>query len=456
MLPLREINLCGMIRNIPQFLIAAPTSGIGKTTVSRLLMTLLTQKKLRVQPYKCGPDYIDTKYHEKACGIPSYNLDPFMASEQHMHEVYVSHAKDADVCIVEGMMGMFDGYDRSKGSSAEIAKILNLPVVLVVNAKSAAYSLAAMIKGYLDFDPQVEVAGVIFNQVGSDRHEEMLREICDDLNVPCLGCLRKFDALKEESRHLGLDFSRKDEDGITETLLKQLDAQLNLDLLLQITRREVDVTTEVKKNVSLSGNIWVACNKESFSFIYAEHLDYLNQFGTVTFFDPEDNSAVVPDNVDLLYLPGGYPENRALQLSAAPRVIDSVKAHIERGGKTIAECGGMMYLASELVMCKDPYTAFKMVDALPMKVSACKDDMRLAMGYRSFDFRGVKLRGHEFHYSRIIEQDEKLASAVQVYNAKGHPVNTAVFCYKNLIASYTHLYWGETGIWSLFEQVPGE
>ena len=105
-----------MIRNIPQFLIAAPTSGIGKTTVSRLLMTLLTQKKLRVQPYKCGPDYIDTKYHEKACGIPSYNLDPFMASEQHMHEVYVSHAKDADVCIVEGMMGMFDGYDRSKGS----------------------------------------------------------------------------------------------------------------------------------------------------------------------------------------------------------------------------------------------------------------------------------------------------------------------------------------------------
>jgi len=339
-----------MIRNIPQFLIAAPTSGIGKTTVSRLLMTLLTQKKLRVQPYKCGPDYIDTKYHEKACGIPSYNLDPFMASEQHMHEVYVSHAKDADVCIVEGMMGMFDGYDRSKGSSAEIAKILNLPVVLVVNAKSAAYSLAAMIKGYLDFDPQVEVAGVIFNQVGSDRHEEMLREICDDLNVPCLGCLRKFDALKEESRHLGLDFSRKDEDGITETLLKQLDAQLNLDLLLQITRREVDVTTEVKKNVSLSGNIWVACNKESFSFIYAEHLDYLNQFGTVTFFDPEDNSAVVPDNVDLLYLPGGYPENRALQLSAAPRVIDSVKAHIERGGKTIAECGGMMYLASELVM----------------------------------------------------------------------------------------------------------
>ena len=164
-----------MIRNIPQFLIAAPTSGIGKTTVSRLLMTLLTQKKLRVQPYKCGPDYIDTKYHEQACGIPSYNLDLFMASGHHVRKVYNHHAVDADVCIIEGMMGMFDGYDRSKGSSAEIAKVLHLPVVLVVNAKSAAYSLVAMIKGYMDFDPQVEVAGVIFNQVGGDRHEEMLR-----------------------------------------------------------------------------------------------------------------------------------------------------------------------------------------------------------------------------------------------------------------------------------------
>ena len=139
-----------MIRNIPQFLIAAPTSGTGKTTVSRLLMTLLTQKKLRVQPYKCGPDYIDTKYHEKACGIPSYNLDLFMASEHHVCKVYNHHAVDADVCIVEGMMGMFDGYDRSKGSSAEIAKVLRLPVVLVVSAKAAAYSLAAMIKGYVD------------------------------------------------------------------------------------------------------------------------------------------------------------------------------------------------------------------------------------------------------------------------------------------------------------------
>ena len=170
-----------MIRNIPQFLIAAPTSGTGKTTVSRLLMTLLTQKKLRVQPYKCGPDYIDTKYHEKACGIPSYNLDLFMASEHHVCKVYNDHAVDADVCIVEGMMGMFDGYDRDRGSSAEIAQLLQLPVVLVVDAKSAAYSMAPLLSGFIHFRPDIRIAGVIFNRVGSPRHYEMLREVCAEI-----------------------------------------------------------------------------------------------------------------------------------------------------------------------------------------------------------------------------------------------------------------------------------
>ncbi len=445
-----------MIRNIPQFLIAAPTSGTGKTTVSRLLMTLLTQKKLRVQPYKCGPDYIDTKYHEKACGIPSYNLDLFMASEHHVCKVYNHHAVDADVCIVEGMMGMFDGYDRSKGSSAEIAKVLRLPVVLVVSAKAAAYSLAAMIKGYVDFDPQVEVAGVIFNQVGGDRHEEMLREICEDLNILCFGCLRKYDVLKEESRHLGLDFSRKEKGSITQTMMKELERQLDIELLLEMTRRSVDVPDKLerRKRALASMNIWIARNKESFSFIYAEHLEWLNGLGKVTYFDPEDNSVVLPDDVDILYLPGGYPENRARQLSAATNVMNSIKDYIERGGYTLAECGGMMYLTSVLMTGTDTRMEYNMAGVLPVKVSAFKGDMRLSLGYRSFEFRGMKIRGHEFHYSQVIESDEELTSAAQVYNAKGQPVNTPVYHYKNLIASYTHLYWGETGFMRLFEPVP--
>lgn len=444
-----------MPRNLPQFLVAAPTSGTGKTTVSRLLMTLLTRKGLRVQPYKCGPDYIDTKYHEMACGVPSYNLDLFMASDAHLREVYALHAQDADVCIVEGMMGLFDGYDRGKGSSAEIAKTLHLPVVLVVNAKSAGYSLTALIKGYIEFDRQVEVAGVIFNHVSSDRHEQMLREVCDDLHLVCFGCLRSNVALKEESRHLGLDFSRSGKGGIAKTNLDVISCQLDIDLLLNATTRELNIPeTKRPSRTSLYPHIWVARNKESFSFIYAEHLDWLARHGTITFFDPEDNRVVLPPNVDLLYLPGGYPENRAKQLSLATNVMNSIKEYIERGGYALAECGGMMYLASALKAHVAPDThisyTYDMAGVLPLKISACKQDARLSLGYRAFTYRGTKMTGHEFHYSQIMEKDTQPESIAQVKNARGEDVDTPVFRYKNLLASYVHLYWAETGLNNIF------
>ena len=189
------------------FLIAAPTSGTGKTTVSRGLMALLTAKGYQVQPFKCGPDYIDTKFHEAVCGRPSINLDTFMATPEHIRELFVHYGKDADVCIVEGMMGLFDGYDRDKGSSAEIAQVLDIPVVLVVDAKSAAYSTAALLSGFIHFRKDIHVAGVIFNRVGSEKHFAMLQQVCDDLNIPCLGYLPKSTVLEQGSRYLGLDFS---------------------------------------------------------------------------------------------------------------------------------------------------------------------------------------------------------------------------------------------------------
>lgn len=444
-----------MLRNVPQFLIAAPTSGTGKTTVSRLLMTLLTQKGLRVQPYKCGPDYIDTKYHEKACGVPSYNLDLFMATETHVQDIYTGHAQEADVCVVEGMMGLFDGYDRDKGSSAEVAKSLHLPVVLVVDGRSAGYSMAALIAGFRDFDRMVEVAGVIFNHVGSDHHEQMLREACDDLQMVCFGCLRSDDALKEKSRHLGLDFSRAGNGGFTKTKLKEISRRLDIDLLLEVTTRELNISETRRPNrIGMYPNIWVARNKESFSFIYAEHLDWLARRGKITFFDPEDNSVVIPQNINLLYLPGGYPENRAKQLSRATNVKNSIKEYIERGGYTLAECGGMMYLASALKAHVSPDThifyTYDMVGVLPLKISACKQDARLSLGYRAFTYRSVKMTGHEFHYSQIMEKDTQLESIVQVKNARGENVDTPVFRYKNLVASYVHLYWAETGLNNIF------
>lgn len=204
-----------------KFLIAAPTSGSGKTTIAQGLMALLTQEGYRVQPFKCGPDYIDTKFHTTVCGRPSVNLDTFMATPEHVRELFVRYGQDADVCVVEGMMGLFDGYDRDKGSTAEIARVLDIPVILVVDAKSAAYSMAPLLSGFIHFNKDVRIVGVIFNKVGSERHYQMLQQVCDDLHIECLGYLPKQTSLEQGTRYLGLDFSKTAESRELVSLLKK-------------------------------------------------------------------------------------------------------------------------------------------------------------------------------------------------------------------------------------------
>ena len=215
----------------PAFLIAAPTSGSGKTTIARGLMALMTSKGYRVQPFKCGPDYIDTKFHEAVCGRPSINLDTFMATPEHVRELFAHYGEDADVCIVEGMLGLFDGYDRDKGSSAEIAQVLDIPVVLVVDAKSAAYSIAPLLSGFMNFRKDVHIAGVIYNKVGSERHYQMLQQVCDDLGIDSLGYLPKSPALEQGSRYLGLDFSQRPE---TKQLQELLENNVRWKKLLEL------------------------------------------------------------------------------------------------------------------------------------------------------------------------------------------------------------------------------
>lgn len=211
------------------FLIAAPTSGSGKTTIARGLMALLVKQGYKVQPFKCGPDYIDTKFHEAVCGRPSINLDSFMATPQHIRELFCHYGANANVCVVEGMMGLFDGYDRDKGSSAEIAQALDIPVVLVVDAKSAAYSMAPLLQGFVNFRKNVRIAGVIFNKVGSERHFSMLQQVCDDLHIECFGYLPKSPELEQGSRYLGLDFSE-----LNSQPIKQLEEHVKWQELLML------------------------------------------------------------------------------------------------------------------------------------------------------------------------------------------------------------------------------
>ena len=462
------------MRSIPQFLIAAPTSGSGKTTVSRGLMALFVKKGLKVQPFKCGPDYIDTKYHEVVCGRPSINLDTFMASQEHVSSLYARYSADADVAVVEGMMGMYDGYDRDRGSSAEVARLLGIPVVLVVDAKSAAYSMAPLLSGFINFRPDIRIAGVIFNRVGSLRHYRMLQEVCEDLNVTCLGYLPKQKELEQESRHLGLDFSRSKETEGLDMLAGLLEEHVDWELLLSTTGRPLPTAAvEEKPVLSEPGklHISVARNEESFSFLYAEHLDILRCMGTVTFFNPEQDRAI-PQETDLLYLPGGYPENRLEELAGARLARESIRSYIEAGGRTLAECGGMIYLSQSVLSDGDTdggsagscvgNIGNEMVGVLPFSITNERRRRKLTLGYRQFDYNGWRLKGHEFHYTQfaVPETDGKEGGAcslppsiAQVYNAKGGKVTTPVFRYKNLIASYMHLYWGEVDVMALFGEL---
>ena len=412
------------------FLIAAPTSGSGKTTIARGLMALLTQKGYSVQPFKCGPDYIDTKFHEAVCGRPSINLDSFMATPEHISYLFEHYGKETDICIVEGMMGLFDGYDRDKGSSAEIASILGLPVVLVVDAKSAAYSMAPLLQGFVNFRKDVHIAGIIFNKVGSPRHFEMLRQVCTDLQITCYGYLPKDTSLEQGSRYLGLDFSEKAEN---DKLINLIESHVDWKgIQSSLVRRRRTVSPQASDCESEGDGLKVSCalNAESFSFIYQENID---SFASVRFFDPEKDVPSL-DDIDLLYLPGGYPEKHLEALVKNEACRKAIRDYAEQGGRVVAECGGMMYLCEKIITDEGEYP---MCGVLPYTITARKADHKLSLGYRRFILDCKEYRGHEFHYTQFEETPE---SVTQVYNAKGEPVPTPVFRYKNVLASYTHFY----------------
>ena len=219
----------------PNFLIAAASSNSGKTTLTMGLLRALRDRGLSVQPYKCGPDYIDTMFHQLASGRESVNLDLFMASAEHVRNLFVRHGEGADVQIVEGVMGLFDGYDKWHGSSAEVAMLLAVPVVLVVNAKSVAYSVAPLIHGFKTFRPALRLAGVIFNMVASQHHYNFLKEACEDAGVACLGYMQRNADLVIPGRHLGLTISeREDMERLIALAAREVESHVELDKLLAL------------------------------------------------------------------------------------------------------------------------------------------------------------------------------------------------------------------------------
>ena len=424
---------------VKSFLIAAPMSGSGKTTVARGLMALLKREGHTVQPMKCGPDYIDTKFHTAVCGRPSINLDSFMATDNHIKHLFEHHASDADICIVEGMMGLFDGYDHEHGSAYEIARILQLPVVLVINAQSAAYSMAALISGFINFKSDIRIIGVIFNKVGSERHQRMLEEVCQDVGVRCLGCLPKTKDAETGERYLGLDFSNgaTGMESTFNTLANLIERHIDwktIILLANDQRFDFSKTQQDETSKTKYKRIAIAQSPEAFSFIYQSTLDAM-QGAELHFFNPELNETF-PADVDMLYLPGGYPEKHAEALTKASATRACIKAYADKGGHIIAECGGMMYLCEEILTDEG---TFPFCGVLPYKISARKSDRHLSLGYRQWTLNGKEYRGHEFHYSQFAGITPP--SVTTVLNARGEPVNCPIIQQGNVLASYTHWYW---------------
>lgn len=432
-----------------RFLISAVSSGSGKTTLTLGLLRALKRRQLCVQPYKCGPDYIDTKYHDLAASNNSINLDLFLSSENHVKDIFTSYGYDKDVCVVEGVMGLFDGYDRMTGSSANIAEILDIPVVLVINAKSMAYSAAPILYGFKNFYKGVKIVGAIFNFVASESHYAFLKDACNDVGIEPLGYLPKNAEVEIPSRHLGLNIDQQFIfDDFADKVSDLVEKYIDINKLLEITNSDILKYTDQKVQKSSHCPIKIAVAKdEAFNFVYHQNIKRLQELGEIVYFSPIHDKLLPV--ADFIYLPGGYPELYLEQLSANNKMLSEIKSFADNGGKILAECGGMMYLCKSIVS-KDGVD-YPMVGIFDQK--ATMKNMKLKLGYRSFEYAGVKVKGHEFHYSKIDDAENMLSllSQASIYTAKGTLTDTKLFRYRNVIAGYTHIYWGEIDLLSLFD-----
>ncbi|MDE5674203.1 MAG: cobyrinate a,c-diamide synthase [Muribaculaceae bacterium] len=417
------------------FVIAAASSGSGKTTLSLGLMRALSRRNVEVQPFKCGPDYIDTQYHRIATGKDSINLDLFMASESHVRKLFDTYSSTSQVSIIEGAMGMFDGFDGMEGSAADIARKLNVSVILLINAASTSFSVAAIIYGFTRFCPDVKVAGVIFNRVASSNHFSFLEDACRATGVACFGYIGKNDELRTPSRHLGLSLeSQKRIEKFVDRAAFETENTVDIDRLLNATiipDRKIEIQDLHKRNLMVA-----VARDEAFNFIYPVNLDAFH--ADIVYFSPL-HDRMLP-KADLIYLPGGYPELFAAELEKNLELRRAIKEYAEAGGKILAECGGMIYLTEEI-------DGKKMCGIFPVKTSM--ENAHLQLGYRKIVFDGFEISGHEFHYSDV-RDTIGLPSIARQYNIRGKEVSTPVYRFKNVIAGYSHLYWGETDILNLW------
>ena len=403
---------------IPRIVVAGTSSGAGKTTVACGLIGALRARGLTVQGFKVGPDYIDPSHHALASGRPGRNLDAFLSGPELIAPLVRHGCAGADIAVIEGVMGLFDGASGrgELASTAHIAKLLDAPVLLVLDAAAMARSAAAMVHGFRTFDPDVDVAGVIFNKVGSDIHEQLLREALDGSGLPVLGALRRDERVVTPERHLGLvPVAERERDArqALDALAAAMAAHADLDEVVRLARRAPRGSgpawsPEAEEPVAAGTCIAIA-RGPAFSFHYQENIELLEGAGAELHgFDPMTDAALPPD-AGALVLAGGFPEVFGEALAANAPLRAQVRAFAASGRPVLAECGGLLYLCSEL-------DGHEMCGALPARATMTG---RLTLGYREavattatpWISKGDAVRGHEFHYSNVEALDPAAQSA---------------------------------------------
>lgn len=433
-------------------LIAAPVSGSGKTTITLGIMECLKRRGLIVAPFKVGPDFIDPGYHRLVTGRNSLNLDGWICSPDTVQQIFAEHATGADIAVIEGVMGLFDGFGGSsdKGSSAQIARLTGATVFLVIDAKGFARSIAPLVKGFAEFDPDIRIGGVILNNVSSQSHGRILREALATAvpAVPVVGILLRDTSLHIPSRHLGLltaeenELSSEYRDVLAEAVLNSIDLGLLWSIagageLFDLPEHESAITADVRIAVA---------RDRAFCFLYETNLALLRDAGAELVPFSPIHDPVLPEGVKGIYLPGGYPEAHAGELAANRPMRAAIRDAVEMGMPVYAECGGFIYLTRGVFPDEDRELK-EFAGIFPVATTMLKK--RKALGYREILLKGDSIlggkgsvaRGHEFHYSQI---DEMPADIERLYQVRRGEVflEDEGYRYKNCLASYIHLHFG--------------
>ncbi|MFC7830261.1 cobyrinate a,c-diamide synthase [Streptomyces sp. NPDC057375] len=444
---------------VPRLVIAAPSSGSGKTTVATGLMAALAGRGLAVSPHKVGPDYIDPGYHALATGRVGRNLDAYLCGPELVGPLFLHGARGCDIAVVEGVMGLYDGAagEGELASTAQVAKLLRAPVVLVVDASSQSRSVAALVHGFVSWDPEVRIGGVILNKVASDRHEVLLREAVDSVGVPVLGVLRRAARVDVPSRHLGLvPVAERGSDAVdaVAAMGAQVAAGCDLEALVRLARAAgplpggsapwtpgpVPTHHPTRWDKGSPQRVAIA-GGAAFTFSYAEHSELLAAAGAeVVTFDPLRDEEL-PEGTAGLVIGGGFPEVYAAELSANEPLRKSVAELAFSGAPVAAECAGLLYLCREL-------------DGLPMcgvLDASARMSERLTLGYRdavavsdsALAGAGTRMRGHEFHRTVV----EPGAGAAPAWGMRAPERRVEGFVERGVHASYLHTHWAaEPGV----------